>query len=117
LKFVFTTFNIQYDAISIRTKWRCVYIRDETRSEKSRYRSSRINTTNVKQNTIPILMHQMRISTTESLQWSLSRKSWKSEKKNCEKCIRAEKNQILCHEIEPNPLKDRAMHERDNPSF
>jgi hypothetical protein len=22
-----------------------------------------------------------------------------------------------CHEIEPNPLKDRVMHEGDNPSF
>jgi hypothetical protein len=27
------------------------------------------------------------------------------------------KNQILSHEIEPNPAKDRAMHEGDNPSF
>jgi hypothetical protein len=29
------------------------------------------------------------------------------------------KNQIhiLCHEIEPNPSKDRAVHEGDNPSF
>jgi hypothetical protein len=27
------------------------------------------------------------------------------------------KKQILCHEIEPNPSKDRAMHEGDNPSF
>ena len=27
------------------------------------------------------------------------------------------KNQFLCHEIEPNPSKDRAMHEGDNPSF
>jgi hypothetical protein len=25
--------------------------------------------------------------------------------------------QILCHEIEPNPSKDKAMHEGDNPSF
>jgi hypothetical protein len=25
--------------------------------------------------------------------------------------------QILCHEIEPNSSKDRAMHEGDNPSF
>jgi hypothetical protein len=24
---------------------------------------------------------------------------------------------MLCHEIEPNPSKDRAMHEGDNPSF
>jgi hypothetical protein len=23
----------------------------------------------------------------------------------------------MCHEIEPNPSKDRAMHEGDNPSF
>jgi hypothetical protein len=30
---------------------------------------------------------------------------------------RADKTQIECHEIEPNPSKDRAMHEGDNPSF
>jgi hypothetical protein len=30
--------------------------------------------------------------------------------KKCENSIRAEKNQILCNEIEPNPSKDRAMH-------
>jgi hypothetical protein len=29
---------------------------------------------------MPILMHQMRISTTKSLQWYSDRKSWKSEK-------------------------------------
>jgi hypothetical protein len=37
-------------------------------------------------------------------------------KKNCENCKRA-RNQILFYEIEPNPSKDRAMHEGDNPSF
>jgi hypothetical protein len=26
-------------------------------------------------------------------------------------------HQMLCHEIEPNPSNDRAMHEGDNPSF
>jgi hypothetical protein len=30
-------------------------------------------------------------------------------------CKRAEKP--TCHEIDPNPSKDRAMHEGDNPSF
>jgi hypothetical protein len=35
---------------------------------------------------------------------------WKLYKKR-------KKNQILFHEIESNLLKDRAMHERDNPSF
>jgi hypothetical protein len=39
------------------------------------------------------------------------------QKKNCENCTRAEKKQILCHENEPNPSKDRAMHEGVNPSF
>ena len=29
-----TVFKVQYDAISIRTKWRRVYIRDKTRSEQ-----------------------------------------------------------------------------------
>jgi hypothetical protein len=28
-----------------------------------------------------------------------------------------DENQTECHEIEPNPSKDRAMHEGDNPSF
>jgi hypothetical protein len=34
--------------------------------------------------------------------------------KNCE---RANKNQTDSHEIEPNPPKNKAMHEGDNPSF
>jgi hypothetical protein len=38
-------------------------------------------------------------------------------KKKSENCIRAKKKQILCHEIEPHPSKDRVMHEGDNPSF
>jgi hypothetical protein len=29
----------------------------------------------------------------------------------------SEENQTECHEIEPNPSKDRAMPEGDNPSF
>jgi hypothetical protein len=33
------------------------------------------------------------------------------------KTERTDKNQIESHEIEPNPSKDRAMHEGDNPSF
>jgi hypothetical protein len=55
----------------------------------------------------------------KSLQWYLGQKKDGNpkEKKNCENCTRAEKNQILCHEVEPNPLKDRAMHERVNPPF
>jgi hypothetical protein len=44
-------------------------------------------------------------------------------KKNCANCIRAKKKktknkkQILCHESEPNPSKDRTMHEGDNPLY
>ena len=30
---------------------------------------------------------------------------------------KSRKYQILCHEIEPNPSKDRFMHEGDNSSF
>jgi hypothetical protein len=33
------------------------------------------------------------------------------------KTIKEPKKQTLCHEIEPNPSKDRAMHEGDNPLF
>jgi hypothetical protein len=29
----------------------------------------------------------------------------------------SDENQTECHEIEPNPSKDRAMPEGDNPSF
>jgi hypothetical protein len=29
----------------------------------------------------------------------------------------SDENQTKCHEIEPNPSKDRAMHEGDNPFF
>jgi hypothetical protein len=42
-------------------------------------------------------------------------KVWKSGGKS--ETERADKNQIGCHEIKPNPSKDRAMHEGDNPSF
>jgi hypothetical protein len=37
-------------------------------------------------------------------------------KTNFKNCKRA-KNQILYHEIEPNPSKNRVMHDGDNPSF
>jgi hypothetical protein len=43
-------------------------------------------------------------------------KKFEIRKINCEN-YKSRKNQIPCPEIEPNPLKDRAMHEGDNPSF
>jgi hypothetical protein len=46
----------------------------------------------------------------------LGPKSWKSEKKKL-KIVKEPKNQILCCEIEPNPSKDRAIHEVDNISL
>ena len=58
-------------------------------------------------------MHQMRISTNEVS--SVTEKVG-SPKKNV-KSVKSRKNQILCHEIEPNPSKDRAMHTGDNLSF
>jgi hypothetical protein len=39
-----------------------------------------------------------------------------NDKKNWENCVK-HKNQIKCNGIEPNPSKDRAMHEGYNPSF
>jgi hypothetical protein len=45
----------------------------------------------------------------------LKLKKLESQKKNVN-CKSAEKK-ILCHEIELNSSKDRAMHEGDNPSF
>ena len=63
-------------------------------------------------------MHQMRISTNEVSSVVLGSKKLevRKKKKKREKC-KEPKRQILCPEIEPNPSKDRAMHEGDNPSF
>ena len=66
-----------------------------------------------KVNTIPVLMHQMRISTNEVSSVVLGPKKLKVEEKKCEKCKRAKRKTILCHEIEPNPSKERAMDEGD----
>jgi hypothetical protein len=44
-------------------------------------------------------------------------KKLKIREKKCENCERADKNQSEIHKSEPNPSKDRAMHEGDNPSF
>jgi hypothetical protein len=38
-------------------------------------------------------------------------------RETCENCERADKNQTESHEIKPVPMKDRAMHEGDNPLF
>ena len=59
-------------------------------------------------------MHQMRISTNQVSSVVLRPKKLKSEKLQI---VKEPKKQILCHEIEPNPSKDRAMHEGDDPSF
>jgi hypothetical protein len=53
-----------------------------------------------KTNTIPILMHRMCISTDQ-----------------VSSVVLGPKKQIFCHDIKPNPSKDKAMHEGDNPSF
>jgi hypothetical protein len=60
-------------------------------------------------------MHQMRISTNQVSSVVLRPK--KLEIQKIVKTIKEPKKQILCDEIEPNPSKDRAMHEGDNPSF
>jgi hypothetical protein len=52
----------------------------------------------------------------KSLQWYSGQERWKSGKKSV-KTVKERKKEIMCHEIEPNPSKDRAMHEGDNPSF
>jgi hypothetical protein len=39
------------------------------------------------------------------------------KKKKCKLKKPSDENQTECHEIEPNPLKDRSMPEGDNPSF
>jgi hypothetical protein len=60
-------------------------------------------------------MHQMRISTIQVSSVVLGPKMLETRKNV--KTVKEAKNQILCHEIEPNPSKNRAMHEGDNPSF
>jgi hypothetical protein len=39
------------------------------------------------------------------------------KKKKFQNCESPDENQNESHEIEPNPTKDRVMHEGDNPSF
>jgi hypothetical protein len=67
-----------------------------------------------KTNTLTILMHQMRISTTQVSSVMLRSKKLEIRKKIKE---RSDKNETECHETEPIPSKDRAMHEGDNPLF
>jgi hypothetical protein len=71
----------------------------------------------VKTNTIPILIHQISISTNQVSSMVPRPKKLETREK-CENCERAEKtSQKLCHEIDVNPSKYRAMHDGDNPSF
>jgi hypothetical protein len=44
------------------------------------------------------------------------KKSWKFEEKKI-RCLKEPKNQNRCRDIDPNQLKDRAIHEGDNPLF
>jgi hypothetical protein len=61
-----------------------------------------------KTNTIPILMHQMHISTNQVS--SVVPRPKKLEIRKIVKTVKEPKIQTLCHEIEPNLSKDRAMH-------
>ena len=58
-------------------------------------------------------MHQMRISTNEVSSVVLGPKKLEVEKKIVKSVKSRKKQIILCHEIEPNPSKERAMHEGD----
>jgi hypothetical protein len=64
-------------------------------------------------------MHQMRISTTQVSSVMLRSKALESRKKKQTWKLKepSDENQTECHEIEPNPSKDTAMPEGDNPSF
>jgi hypothetical protein len=59
----------------------------------------------------------MRISTTQVSLNSDAQVEKVGNSKKKELWYKSRKKQVLCHEIEPNPSKDRAMHEGDNPSF
>jgi hypothetical protein len=60
-------------------------------------------------------MHQMRISTTQVS--SVMLRSTKLEIWKNVKTVRTVGWKPDCHEIEPNPSKDRAMPKRDNPIY
>jgi hypothetical protein len=63
-------------------------------------------------------MHQMRISTTQVSSVMLRFKKLEIRGKKMRKIEeQSDENQTECREIEPNLSKDRAMPERDNPSF
>ena len=67
-------------------------------------------------NTIPLLMHQMHISTIQVSSVMLRPKKLEIRKKNCENSKEPGKTKAKYSEIEPNLSKDRAMHVGDNPS-
>jgi hypothetical protein len=64
-------------------------------------------------------MHQIRISTNQVSSVVLKPKKLEIRKNKIQKSVKepGKKKTILCYEIEPNPSKDRAMHEGDDPSF
>jgi hypothetical protein len=66
---------------------------------------------------IPILMHQMRISIIYISSVMLRPKKIEIRNVMTVKIPKKKKTKIECREMEPNPLKDRAIHEGDNPSF
>jgi hypothetical protein len=62
-------------------------------------------------------MHQMHIWTTQVSSVMLRSKKLEIREKMGKLKEPSDENQTECHEIEPNPSKDRAMPEGDNPSF
>jgi hypothetical protein len=62
-------------------------------------------------------MHQMRISTTQVSSVMLRSKKLEIRKKVKTVKESSDENQTESHEIEPNPSKDKAIPEGDNPSF
>jgi hypothetical protein len=67
--------------------------------------------------TLTILMHQMRISTTQVFSDAQVEKVGNPKKKMWKLKEPSDENQTECHGIEPNLSKDRAMSEGDIPSF
>jgi hypothetical protein len=59
----------------------------------------------------------MRISTTQVSSVMLRSKKLEIREKKWNLKEPSDENQTECHEIEPNPMNDKAMPEGDNPSF
>jgi hypothetical protein len=111
--YIFTFFLIVLFIFVFLSKYRSTYLlccRDSPPAEAS--------TQVLRCTCITNTIHQMRILTNFKVSSVVLRpKKLEIRKKAVKTVQEPTPPPILCHEIEPNPSKDNAMHEGDNPSF